>query len=105
MTLVICGDKKIETPSDEQIRTELANLNTSNEDSFAVLGNTDLTYIQISGDKTVGFDLEYQQGSVDAHFKATDENISLDQVVEAFISYRDGTLQWLKSFTFEGITL
>ena len=104
MVLDICGTRKIENPTDEQIRTELGHLSTQNEDSFAMLGPSDMTYIQISGDKSVGFDLEYQDASVDAHFRATDENITLDQVVEAFMAYRDGSTNWQTTFTFEKIT-
>ena len=63
-----------------------------------------MTYIQVSGDKSVGFELEYQEGSVGAHFRATDERITLDQVVRAFIAYRDRDPNWKDAFTFEKIT-
>ena len=105
MTLDICAARQIQNPSDEQIQSELSNLSMKNDDSFAILGPTGMTYIQIAGDKTAGFDLEYQDGSTNAHFKAKDENITLDQVVEAFIAYRDGHTNWRDKFTFERITV
>lgn len=104
MVLDVCGARKIKNPTDEQIRIALEDLSTKNEDSFAILGPSDLTYIQASGDKSVGFHLEYQEGSVDAHFQATDEKITLGQVVSAFIAYRDANTDWQKAFTFKKIT-
>lgn len=104
MTLDVCGAKQIENPTDEQIRIELSSLSTQNEDSFAILGPTNMTYIQVSGDKRVGFDLEYQEGSVDAHFKTVDGKISFNAVVRAFIAYRDGVADWQDEFTFVQIT-
>jgi hypothetical protein len=105
MTLDICGDRRIQHPSDDHIRTALANLRDEDGDSFAILGATGMTYIQVAGDQWVGFDLEYQEGSVEAHFKATDKNITLDQAVEAFIAFRDGNTAWQSSFAFEKLTL
>lgn len=104
MVLEICGARKIKNPTDEQIRTELGSLSTKNEDAFAILGPSEMTYIQAGGDKSVGFHLEYQEGSVDAHFQATNEKITLDQVVSAFIAYRDGRAGWQRAFTFKKIT-
>jgi hypothetical protein len=104
MVLDVCGARKIKNPTDEQIRIELGNLSTKNEDSYAILGPSDMTYIQVSGDKSVGFHLEYQEGSVDSHFRATDEKIALGQVVSAFIAYRDANTGWQRAFTFEKIT-
>lgn len=103
MVLDICGARKIKNPTDEQIRIELGNLSTKNEDSFAILGPSEMTYIQAGGDKSVGFHLEYQDGSVDAHFQATNEKITLDEVVSAFIAFRDGHADWQKAFAFRKI--
>lgn len=104
MVLEICGTRQIKNPTDEQIQSELEILDDSNEDSFAILGSSKMTYIQISGDKNIGFVLEYQEGSVDAHFRATNDKITLNEVVKAFIDYRNGNPLWQKSFTFEKIT-
>jgi hypothetical protein len=105
LTLQINGARWVQNPSDDQILTELANLRDEDGDSFAILSFTDMTYIQVAGDQRIDFDLEYQEGSVDAHFKATNENITLGQVVSAFIAFRDGDAAWKCSFTFEKTTL
>ena len=104
MVLNICGARMISDPTDEEIRRELSTLSTDNDDYFAILGPSDLTYLQVLGDKNVGFILEYQEGSVEAHFRATDDRIPLEQVVRAFIAYRDGSSDWQEPFTFEKIT-
>ncbi|MGE5176234.1 MAG: hypothetical protein ACM3JJ_07630 [Hyphomicrobiales bacterium] len=104
VVLDICGVRRIVNPTDEQIRTELGNLSTKNVDSFAIMGTSEMTYIQVGGDKTVGFTLEYQEGSVDAHYQTTSRNIPLGPVVRAFIEYRDGKVGWEKEFTFKRIT-
>ena len=101
MTLEICGSKFIENPSDEEIVAELSNLDIKCDDSFAILGPSDMTYIQIAGDKNEGFDLEYQEGNIDSHLRAKNENVPLDQVVEAFIAYRNGENDWRGNFDFE----
>jgi hypothetical protein len=101
MTLEVCGSRFIENPSDEQILAELSDLDTKCDDSFAILGASDMTYIQIWGDENVGFDLEYQEGSIDSHFRAKNDDIPLDQVVGAFIAYRNGDNDWRDNFDFE----
>ncbi len=105
MTLQINAAKWIPNPSDDQILNELARLRDEDGDSFAILGATDLTYIQAAGDARVGFELEYQEGDIDAHFRATDKKITLAQVVKAFTAFRDGNPAWRSSFTFEKMTL
>ena len=101
--LTLNGATDIKNPSDEQIEIELKNLSVENGDSFAILGFTDMTYIQASGDKNSDFDLEYQSGTVKEHFRAIEDNITLDQVVQAFKLYRDGITTWQSAFTFEKI--
>jgi hypothetical protein len=105
MTLEINDAKWIPNPSDGQILNELANLREADGDSFAILSATDETYIQTAGDARVGFELEYQEGSIDAHFRATDKNITLAQVVKAFIGFRDGNTAWRSGFTFVKLSL
>jgi hypothetical protein len=104
MTLQINGTRWIQNPSDDQILNELANLRHEDADSFAILGAADMTYIQVAGDQRIGLVLEYQEGSVDAHFKATDKNIALSRAVAAFLAFRDGNRAWRDHFTFERIT-
>jgi hypothetical protein len=105
MVLEICGERTIADPTGQQIRTELEGLSSPDHDSFVILHESEMAYVQAKGDKTVGFHLEYQEGSIEAHFQATDDHITLEKVVEAFISYRDGNADWKAAFTFEKVTL
>jgi hypothetical protein len=105
MTLEINGARWIQNPSDDQILNELANLRREDGDSFAILSATDDTYIQIVGDARAGFELEYQEGNIDTHFRATDQDITLAQVVKAFIGFRDGNTIWRNGFTFVKLSL
>ena len=101
VVLDICSKRKIENPTDGEIRAELSNLSTKEQDHFAILGTSDMTYIQISGDKDVGFILEYQDGSIHEHYKAKDEDIYLEKATEAFINFRDKNPNWKTKFDFE----
>lgn len=104
MTLDVCGDKKLTNPSDAQIRAGLATLDEKQNDAFAVLGPTGMTYVQVAGDQKAGFLLEYQEGSLKAHYRAKGPKLSLDQVAAIFIAYRDGK-DWKKGLTFEKVKL
>ena len=104
MMLTIGGDRIIRNPSGDDIRGALESLDGSAGDAFAILGPDDMTYIQAGGDRHTGFDLEYQEGSVDRHYRAQKDDISLDEIVQAFIRYRDGWSDWKVQFRFERIT-
>ena len=103
MKLEICGERTIVDPSDEDIRSALGGLDAGSGDAFVILGATDLTYIQASGDRRRGFDLEYQKGSVDRHHRATNESIFIDDVAAAFIAYRNRNESWKSRFEFERV--
>ncbi len=89
-----CGDEVVD-PNDKQIREALSALDVSGDGvGWAILGRSEMTYVQVSGDKTSGFDMEYQEGDVDNHYRAARENLKLEEVVEAFANYRDGRIDW-----------
>lgn len=104
MELDICGDKIIKKPSDQDIRNAFAGLDTKTSAAFVILSRTTMTYIQAAGDRNVGFDLEYQDGTIEEHFKAKDKLMTIDDVVDAFIAYRNGDKNWKNGFDFERIT-
>ncbi|MHC4745079.1 MAG: hypothetical protein ACYS8Z_24445 [Planctomycetota bacterium] len=104
MELDICGDKIIKNPSDEDIRNAFAKLDTKTSAAFIILSRTTMTYIQAAGDRNVGFDLEYQEAAIEEHFKAKDKIMTIDDVVDAFIAYRNGDKNWRNKFDFERIT-
>ena len=76
-------------------------------EDFAIL-STDLnTYIQCAEQKEPPYEyiLEYQDGSLAAHFWAVDELITLDRVLSAFIKYLRGDQSWRADFRWEKMEL
>jgi hypothetical protein len=95
MKLTTSSGAKIVNPSDEQIREALSVLGVGRDDEgWAVLMQTEMDYVQVSGDRTSGFAMEYQTGDTDRHYRAARENFALEQVVRAFADYRDGTIDY-----------
>lgn len=95
MTLKLLDGRKIESPTEEQLRQILSAFQAGpDRDAFAILQRDTMTYLQVGGDPSIGFDMEYQEGSVDRHFRADRTDFSLDEVVRAMTAYRDGTIDW-----------
>jgi hypothetical protein len=91
--------------SDAQIRDVLRTLNVKKDgEGFLILGSDDLTYLQVSGDQQVGFDMEYQEGDVSRHFRAERADFTLEEVREALTRYRDGNVDWPRYGKWKKIT-
>lgn len=86
-------------PMPSQIRKVLSGFDEGT-DSFAIFekSGSGLTYMQTAGDPEADFDLEPQEGSLDAHFECSTAPLTLDQVVEAFTWYRAGDERWRTEF-------
>ena len=95
MVLTLSFGDRVQEPTDRDIRNLLGRLDVARDgEGFAILARDEMTYIQVSGDWKTGFDMEYQEGDVERHYRASREDISLDEAVQAFIDYRDGRIQW-----------
>ena len=92
-TLDICGDKKIQNPTESDIRQAVFALDTKKDDAFFILGPTDMTYIQTGGDQNVGFKLEYQETDVKHHYRAN-RDLAADEIVKALVAYSTGADEW-----------
>jgi hypothetical protein len=101
--LSVCGDTTIDDPSDEQIRGALSGLDASTGGAFVILSVDEQTYVQASGDSLIGFDLEYQVGSTDVHFRAQRDDIPMHEILDALTAYRDGVPDWGARFEFKRI--
>jgi hypothetical protein len=87
--------EEIVDPNAEHIRRALSALDIGRDGvGWAILARSETTYLQVSGDKTSGFNMEYQEGDVAYHYRAARENFELEEVVQAFAGYRDGTIDW-----------
>jgi hypothetical protein len=74
-------------------------------EEFVILAINDLTYIQCAErkvpDPSYDYILEYQDGTVDRHFRATDESIPIERVRDAFMKYLRGDPSWQIDFAWE----
>ena len=91
--LDICGDKKIQNPTESDIRQAVFALDTKEDDAFLILGPTEMTYIQTTGDQKFGFVLEYQETDAKHHYRAK-RNLTADEIVKALVSYSTGADDW-----------
>ena len=75
-------------------------------EDFAILGD-DQSYMQCAaqGGQPSRYLLEYQEGSVDRHFRALEGPFSLERVVAAFSSYLRGDPAWKQTFAWERVEL
>lgn len=95
MRLILSSGVKVTDPSDEQIRTFLSRLDIKRDgEGFAIFEREGSTYMQVSGDATMGSDMEYQDGNVGRHYRAERTDFSVDEVAQALIDYRDGSADW-----------
>ncbi len=104
MKIEIGGDRTIDNPSDSEIRRTLETLGTQ-PDSYIILEQDQMTYLQAAGDPATGFVLEYQEGSTDRHFQSRKTDLPLDVVAEAFSQYRQGIPDWRVRIEFEKLAI
>jgi hypothetical protein len=91
MTLDICGDRQIQSPTESDIRQAVFGLDR--EDAFLILGPTETTYIQTGGDQRTGLVLEYQDTDAKHHYRAK-RVFTADEVVSALVAYATGADDW-----------
>jgi hypothetical protein len=100
MRLEVNGKLLSKNLDDQAIVQALQNL-TGEGDSFAILSKTEMTYIQTTGSPAEGFVLEYQDGSLDLHFRCSEEHLDLEKVIRAFTLYLRGDERWRTEFSWE----
>jgi hypothetical protein len=101
--LELAGKEFYRNPSPDIIRGHLEALK-GGIDSFAIITSGKL-YMQTAGDTSSGFILEYQDGSIDNHWRAANQAISLEDVVFAFQCFALGDDQWRNKFEWEKFEL
>ena len=81
-------------PTPEEISKALSSID-GKKCNFAILGIDDMTYVQTSGAPNLGYSLEYQTGSVDEHYMASDQELRIEDVEKAFLAYSNGNMSWI----------
>ena len=87
MRIEVTGEEHSGSATEEQIVEALALLTGESGEAFAILSASEMTYIQTSGWPEVGFDLEYQEGSLEQHYRCTKESLNLAEITRAFKQY------------------
>jgi hypothetical protein len=93
MILSTCGTVDISDPSASTIAEVLATLPESRY-SFAILGGSELTYMQATRGPADGFVLEYQVGSIEQRYWSVRQDLPLGTVTQAFQLYAAGDESW-----------
>ena len=93
-------DTGYERPDDATIAKVLASLD-GGRNVLATLGATDESYLQAQGSVRTGFGLDFQEGSLDRHYRTTNRALPLDWVTAAFQRYARGDLSWRSEVEWE----
>jgi len=88
-------------PSLSHIREAVKKLK-GGTNSFVILTKSGggFSFLQVRGSDKDGFDLEYQDGSTNDHYRCTDE-LTEEQVVAIFQAYRSGDESWKSKSVWE----
>ena len=101
--LEIGNGQVLSNPTADQVSGVLHALPGADTDSFAILTRDDCHFMQCSGAWKEGFALEYRDGSLDAHFRCSDEELGLAHVIAAFQAYLAGDDRWRTMFQWRKI--
>lgn len=77
------------------------------ENGYGILSPIEdqMTYIQCAKQDEQMYHLEHQDGSLDKHYRAVDEQIPLDRVLSAFRKFLHGDASWRTDFRWEKMDL
>ena len=101
MKLRVTGEPFSDAVTATQIDEALALLTGETGEGFAILSETEMVYMQAEGWPEVGFGLEYQEGSLETHFRCTKESLTLPEVARAFKQYLRGDSSYKQELPWE----
>ncbi|MFT5499111.1 MAG: hypothetical protein ACI9TH_004526 [Kiritimatiellia bacterium] len=93
MKLITDGHRNVSDPGAEDIRIALGKMEPGN-DGFLILEKNAWHYIQCAGDASVGFSLEYQEGSLEQHYQVEGRKLDTETVLNIFTSYAARETAW-----------
>ena len=93
----------INNVSEAEIIAEFEKFGGGDAEDFVVLSKNDMNYIQAApGDfEGEGLVLEYQDGSLDKHYSASDTIIPKELILSVFLAYLKGEESWKDKFIWE----
>jgi hypothetical protein len=92
-----------EQPSEDDIDQALDTL-VRNDNSYAILSQDEMTYIQASVSPDADYDLEYQAGDTEHHYRVS-EPVLHSKVVAAFKHYAQNDPAWKTEYNWERQTI
>lgn len=104
MELTLESGKSYENPDTGMIELALRTLD-GDANGYAILSHEYEIYMQVSGGPTEGFRLEYRDGSEDKHFQTAREDLTLDDIVEAFTRYAKADESWRSLFEWKPLDM
>ena len=100
MRLEVDGHILSTNPDDAAVRRAL-----QTQQEFVILATNEMSYMQAGGDADAGFILEYQEDDVEHHYESGDNNISLQKVTDALLSYLRSDDRWRTDLPWQRITI
>jgi len=70
---------------------------------MATLAHSDLTFLQATGTGAEGFSVEYQDGSLDRHYRGRTADLALGLVTDIFQKYARGDESWRGALEWEHV--
>ena len=94
MTLTLTThDTRFDDPDAATIARVLASLD-GDRHVLVTLGRSDLAYVQASGSARAGLALEYQEGSLERHYRSDTESLPLETATDIFLRYARDDPSW-----------
>jgi hypothetical protein len=72
---------------------------------FAIMEDDNGSFIQTAGGGGSPYTLEYNEGSVQWQFRATDSKLTRERVLDAFLAFRRADASWKSQFTWQKFRL
>lgn len=104
MLLTVNGEPVACPPTEAQIDECLRSL-SGIPPSFVILSQSRMSYIQAGGSASGGFDLEYQVGMLEYHYRCTNERLDLATVARALKLYLHRDERWKTGLDWERIEI
>jgi hypothetical protein len=95
-------DTGFDDPDPATIAKVLASLD-GGHNVLATLGHSELVYLQASGSVQTGFTLEYQEGSLDQHYRSRLLAMPLEEVTVIFQKYARADPSWRNGITWDRV--
>ncbi len=94
LVMEVDGSQRVSSPSHEDLQLALEGLNAIEGGGFIILGRSEFTYLQLSGNQDFGYTLEYQEESVENHHREASGGLTQEQVLGILEQYRVGDEGW-----------